>query len=253
MSKELCAICHQHELSDWYKLATCGHEYHAVCLMQWAEKHSTCPTCRAQFARAEIGPVDDPRGIPLADSLFLGPQITADVYMTGLMPSVFLLGMLEFFAVIMCFLWGLTAITQTVNNPNPMLRMYPSMMAILQLILIALHFQMLLHVAVIAVGRNIILARRTCIIEQMMIATIPSVSGLIMIYGNDSLPLLTTIGMMTLCLPGHMRALDLVAHCFRGETIFPFIHTKPVWVRSWGMRDTERWEWRYSDAIRFGE
>lgn len=252
MSKELCAICHQHELSDWYKLATCGHEYHAVCLMQWAEKHSTCPFCRLSFARAEIGPVDEPRGTLFADPLVFGPQITADVYMTGLMPSVFLLAMMEFFAVFTCFMWGLAEATQTVHD-NPMLRMYPPMMAILQMILIAVHFQMLLHVGVISVGRNIILARRTCIIEQMMIATMPSVAGLVMIYGNDSLPLSTTIGMMALCLPSHMRTLDLVAHCFRGEAIFPFIHTKPVWVRSWGMRDTERWEWRYSDAIRFGE
>ncbi|KAF4736482.1 hypothetical protein FOZ63_029422 [Perkinsus olseni] len=58
---ELCVMC-QEEMkkgSKAKKLPECGHLFHDRCIMEWLERHNTCPICRNDDLQTERKAYDD--------------------------------------------------------------------------------------------------------------------------------------------------------------------------------------------------
>lgn len=45
-NNEECAICRDDEKIGKWKVLSCGHEFHVLCIDEWSVGHNTCPTCR---------------------------------------------------------------------------------------------------------------------------------------------------------------------------------------------------------------
>lgn len=48
-NNEQCPICFETNNTTSCHPSCCKHVFHATCIKRWAEGHSTCPVCRAEF------------------------------------------------------------------------------------------------------------------------------------------------------------------------------------------------------------
>lgn len=49
--EEKCSICHNQINKDKSVYTECGHRFCSKCFFTWMKENTTCPNCRAQFAR----------------------------------------------------------------------------------------------------------------------------------------------------------------------------------------------------------
>jgi len=49
--EEKCSICHNQINKDKSVYTECGHRFCSECFFTWMKENTTCPNCRAQFAR----------------------------------------------------------------------------------------------------------------------------------------------------------------------------------------------------------